>query len=117
MQGIRIQERGCSPLRKGLITSDMPTLACLASGSTLGMTAPRGTGALTSHDDDVGLQLDNRVYRTFRMGRGWLLKQRVSQAGGRFDEEREGRKESLEGPEQTREVRRKAECGKVVEKN
>jgi hypothetical protein len=117
LQGMGIQERGCSPLREGFITSDMSTLACLASGSALGMTAPRGTGALTSHNDDVGLQLNNRVYRTFRMGRGWLLKQRLSQAGGRFDEEGEERKESLEGPEQTREVRRKAECGKVVERN
>ena len=100
-----IQERGCSPLREGFITSDMSTLACLASGSALGMTAPRGTGALTSHNDDVGLQLNNRVYRTFRMGRGWLLKQRLSQAGGRFGEQGEEDKESLEG-QQTREVRR-----------
>ena len=64
---VKTQERGGSPLREGFITSDMSTLACFASCPALGMTAPRGTGALTSHveDDAIGLQLDNRGYSTF----------------------------------------------------
>jgi len=52
------EESSCLPLGKSFITSDMSTLACLASCSALGVTAPRGTGALTSHNE-VGLQLDN----------------------------------------------------------
>jgi hypothetical protein len=58
------QRSDCSPLGERLITSDMSTLACLASCSALGVTAPRGTSALTSHDD-VGLQLNDWVWNTF----------------------------------------------------
>ena len=58
----RSPERVCSPLRERLITSDMSTLACLASCSALGVTAPRGTSALTSHGV---FELNNRVVYHF----------------------------------------------------